>query len=102
MTKITINFDDGTEREYDLGQSIDDSLLHGHNVSVHFCHPHTAELFEVRVGEYIVPDPKLERAEQLLRLMYDNVSKSHQVNQHNPYTWSELNRGLMIRLKEFM
>ncbi len=47
-------------------------------------------------------DEKLERAEALLRDMYDNASESQRTNQHNPYRWSELNPDLMVRLKEFM
>jgi hypothetical protein len=42
------------------------------------------------------------RAEHLLREMFMKCRDSQNVNQHNPYSWAELNPELMQRLKEFM
>jgi len=48
------------------------------------------------------PHSREVRAEMLLRDMFMKCRDSHRMNQHNPYSWAELNKDLMHRLKEFM
>jgi hypothetical protein len=68
----------------------------------------TATLFGISVSvvDIIVTEVETSdrevRAEMLLRDMFMKCRDSQRVHQHNPYTWAELNKDLMQRLKEFM
>ena len=47
-------------------------------------------------------DTKHQRAEKLIGELYLNCRDSQNINQHNPYSWAELNEDLMLRIQEFI
>lgn len=48
--KITIDFDNGVTREYELHEGLASALLDGENVSIEFCHPNHGEQAIIKVG----------------------------------------------------
>lgn len=97
MMKITIQFSDGEQREYNLTGDVVSKIKQGEVFNVRSIHPSYGELMVVTVATN-----REQRAEMLIRDLFMKCKKSQNINQHNPYTWAELNRDLMHRLKEFM
>lgn len=61
-----------------------------------------SEMSPVMDNEKHDSDNKYQRAEKLIGELYLKCRDSQTINQHNPYTWAELNKDLMSRIQEFM
>lgn len=63
---------------------------------------HQSEMSPVMDNEKHDGDNKYQRAEKLIGELYMKCRDSQTINQHNPYTWAELNEDLMLRIQEFI